>query len=665
MSKNLLERLSAVALAVPIAFAYPSISVSATEGETTQPVHANAGETKSFEGNVSVVDYGAAVEANGEGAKAAVEGNVVENIKEIYAGNGAEAKNGGEVTITGDVSAISEKENGYVTGANAQTGGEVTINGNVSSDNRGVYAYDKGEVTVEGNVDAKSNGVESAKESTVEVKGSVNVEGKESKYTSDGKEYTSTSGSGISVNEKSKVTVNGDVNSLTSGISAGGGSEAKVEGNVTATGSIYEAENYKSNGSSGVSAYNEGTKVEVGGNVSALSTGVVAGSGSNVTVEGNVTASGGTTVRDGNETKSGTGLAVSGDDTKATVGGNVTGYSTGTSIQMAADNKTEITVKGDVIASSEDGVALSVTPEIIWSPYDDQGHRTGQSKQYSDAEEFQKSLPEITVHALTGTTPIKVLGYSDEKSAEYEKAVAETINYIIKYTEGVSNIEATKKDDLYTTKLNQEFSFTVSDGYDISLDSSILSVKQENGKYIVTLNNVQGGINLNAIKRAIEQATGQEVEVQVNPNAQPVPEAGMENPSQPPATALYVAPANSSGVAAAAVAVEGAKAPSRAVTLNIEQLTPVQFQGAIINNIDATPAGTSLRVETNKPACFDRNMLNAFAKKATVDMEVIFTYNGQKLRVVIPAGYDITKLLDENGYCGFLRLAAILGANTL
>lgn len=609
MSKNLLVRLSAVALAVPIAFAYPSISVSATEGETTQPVHANAGETKSFEGNVSVVDYGAAVEANGEGAKAAVEGNVVENIKEIYAGNGAEAKNGGEVTITGDVSAISEKENGYVTGANAQTGGEVTINGNVSSDNRGVYAYDKGEVTVEGNVDAKSSGVESEKESTVEVKGSVNIEGKESKYTSDGKEYTSTSGSGISVNEKSKVTVNGDVNSLTSGISASGGSEAKVEGNVT--------------------------------------------------------ASGGTTVRDGNETKSGTGLAVSGDDTKVTVGGNVTGYSTGASIQMAADNKTEITVKGDVIASSEDGVALSVTPEIIWSPYDDQGHRTGQSKQYSDAEEFQKSLPEITVHALTGTTPIKVLGYSDEKSAEYEKAVAETINYIIKYTEGVSNIEATKKDDLYTTKLNQEFSFTVSDGYDISLDSSILSVKQENGKYIVTLNNVQGGINLNAIKRAIEQATGQEVEVQVNPNAQPVPEAGMENPSQPPATALYVAPANSSGVAAAAVAVEGAKAPSRAVTLNIEQLTPVQFQGAIINNIDATPAGTSLRVETNKPACFDRNMLNAFAKKATVDMEVIFTYNGQKLRVVIPAGYDITKLLDENGYCGFLRLAAILGANTL
>jgi hypothetical protein len=139
----------------------------------------------------------------------------------------------------------------------------------------------------------------------------------------------------------------------------------------------------------------------------------------------------------------------------------------------------------------------------------------------------------------------------------------------------------------------------------------------------------------------------------------------MENPSTPPATALYVAPADSSGVAAAAVAVEGAKAPSRAVTLNIEQLTPVQFQGAIINNIDATPAGTSLRVETNKPACFDRNMLNAFAKKATVDMEVIFTYNGQKLRVVIPAGYDITKLLDENGYCGFLRLAAILGANTL
>jgi hypothetical protein len=28
---------------------------------------------------------------------------------------------------------------------------------------------------------------------------------------------------------------------------------------------------------------------------------------------------------------------------------------------------------------------------------------------------------------------------------------------------------------------------------------------------------------------------------------------------------------------------------------------------------------------------------------------------------VIPAGYDINKLLDNQGYCGFLRLFALLG----
>lgn len=54
-------------------------------------------------------------------------------------------------------------------------------------------------------------------------------------------------------------------------------------------------------------------------------------------------------------------------------------------------------------------------------------------------------------------------------------------------------------------------------------------------------------------------------------------------------------------------------------------------------------------------------MLEAFAKKGNVDMEVLFPLGGKKLSVMIPAGYDINKLLDNKGYCGFLRLLAILG----
>jgi hypothetical protein len=54
-------------------------------------------------------------------------------------------------------------------------------------------------------------------------------------------------------------------------------------------------------------------------------------------------------------------------------------------------------------------------------------------------------------------------------------------------------------------------------------------------------------------------------------------------------------------------------------------------------------------------------MLEAFVKKGNVDMEVLFPLGGTKLSVMIPAGTDINKLLDDKGYSGFLRLLAILG----
>ena len=90
-------------------------------------------------------------------------------------------------------------------------------------------------------------------------------------------------------------------------------------------------------------------------------------------------------------------------------------------------------------------------------------------------------------------------------------------------------------------------------------------------------------------------------------------------------------------------------------------LTDAQYKDAVIKNLSATPAGGLFRLETDRIACFDRAMLEAFAKKGNVDMEVLFPLGGKKLSVMIPAGTDINKLLDDKGYCGFLRLLAILG----
>ena len=58
-------------------------------------------------------------------------------------------------------------------------------------------------------------------------------------------------------------------------------------------------------------------------------------------------------------------------------------------------------------------------------------------------------------------------------------------------------------------------------------------------------------------------------------------------------------------------------------------------------------------------------MIETFATRKDIDINVVFTHNGKKMKVTIPAGYDMNSLLDENGYCGFLRLLSILGGTEL
>jgi len=39
----------------------------------------------------------------------------------------------------------------------------------------------------------------------------------------------------------------------------------------------------------------------------------------------------------------------------------------------------------------------------------------------------------------------------------------------------------------------------------------------------------------------------------------------------------------------------------------------------------------------------------------------MFTYEGRRWKVTIPEGAKVTELCDENGWCGFLNLAAHYG----
>lgn len=46
-------------------------------------------------------------------------------------------------------------------------------------------------------------------------------------------------------------------------------------------------------------------------------------------------------------------------------------------------------------------------------------------------------------------------------------------------------------------------------------------------------------------------------------------------------------------------------------------------------------------------------------------MEVLFPIGKTMMKVTIPAGTDINNLLDNKGYCGFLRLLAFIGGEAV
>ena len=104
-----------------------------------------------------------------------------------------------------------------------------------------------------------------------------------------------------------------------------------------------------------------------------------------------------------------------------------------------------------------------------------------------------------------------------------------------------------------------------------------------------------------------------------------------------------------------------AEAITKTVSLELSKVSPAQYVEVIRETVQSVPAQGVAVIETNEVATFDRNIIEAMAERSDVSYTIVFKDAGVKKRVIIPAGYDVQSLLDENGYCGFLRLAAILG----
>lgn len=94
-------------------------------------------------------------------------------------------------------------------------------------------------------------------------------------------------------------------------------------------------------------------------------------------------------------------------------------------------------------------------------------------------------------------------------------------------------------------------------------------------------------------------------------------------------------------------------------------MNPVQYKEAVIHNMTNTPAGGAFNLVTDQPSLIDHKMVEVLSTRSDIDVNIVFGYGGKTYKVVIPAGYDVKSILDKNGYCGFLRLLAILGGTEL
>jgi hypothetical protein len=194
----------------------------------------------------------------------------------------------------------------------------------------------------------------------------------------------------------------------------------------------------------------------------------------------------------------------------------------------------------------------------------------------------------------------------------------------------------------------------------LSAGESVQVADNGDGTFTLTLKDLKGGIALKVVARPVPNSDKVEI-VEATQESTPT----YADPTAVPAGAIVATTTTTAADTPAETAAISGTKPALTVAYSINEITPLQYKNSIIQSVATAPSGGAFNIQTDKVACFDRKMIEAFAARPDVDVNVVFTYGGRKLKVVIPAGFDVRTLLDEFGYCGFLRLMSILGASEL
>lgn len=678
MFKKTLATITATITVITMAMA-PSVTAFANEGNLTDTLRVNnySQETVVVVDSISVDGGNDAIYASGSEVEVTVNGDVSSESSYTSTYNGevytsafpvVSASDEANVTINGDVNANGTDQIAVDTSSNA----EVTVNGDVNATSSGISAANSTVST--GNITAKGSGVyaDNSAVSTGDIK---------------------SDNTGVSANNNSNVST-GNITTTDghTGVYASNNSKVNINGTVDASGvHVYTDDqgNEQYSGATGVHV-TSGSSVNVSGDVVGGSTGASATDESKLVVEGKVVAIGTdqTYYTWNEETKAydiphktsyGTGIYSDGD-ADILIKGDVLSTTTPISVSLDNDDKHEsITVLGTIAASDEVYASISISnSDAEHGGFD-----------FDDNEDVLDDVPEITVYAIDSKFPnpiyvgASVKGEDDKTYASgVYQAVKEAINYIIKQEdesnknygitvsgENVKHNDAINYDTVNVNKAFQVAAKSLPGEYTISAGENVSVVENSDGTYTLTLTNNRGGINIKAVLRPVTVTKTDDKgnvteEVEYVAEVQSVSTPSYADPAKAPEGAIVIASTPAAAASAETAAISGTK-PAITASFDLGKVTPMQFKNAIIENVAAAPASGAFNIETDRVSCFDSKMIQAFAARPDIDVNVVFTYGGKKLKVVIPAGYDVSKLLDENGYCGFLRLLALLGGTEL
>ena len=101
-------------------------------------------------------------------------------------------------------------------------------------------------------------------------------------------------------------------------------------------------------------------------------------------------------------------------------------------------------------------------------------------------------------------------------------------------------------------------------------------------------------------------------------------------------------------------------APSDAEEKEVQSYT--EFQQSVVDQINETKDGSLLFIDGSGWMSFDSSVIEALEGR-DIDLVIRFSYEGYNFVTGIPEEWDEAELLDENGYCGFLYLSEVFGAN--